>query len=77
MAGFARVTNVRAAQRGLTFRPLATTTADTLAWFQGLPEARRAKLRAGLTSEREVAALKVWSARKSSHTADDRPIENA
>ena len=62
-AGFARVSNARAVQAGLTFRPLATTAADTLAWFKGQPEARRAKLRAGLSAEREAAALQAWHGR--------------
>lgn len=61
-AGFARVSNARAVAAGLTFRPLATTAADTLAWFNTLPEERRTKLRAGLTVEREAAALAAWHA---------------
>ena len=44
-------------------RPLATTAADTLAWFDSLPAERRAKLRAGLGAERETALLKAWHAR--------------
>jgi 2'-hydroxyisoflavone reductase len=64
-AGFARVSNARAIAAGLTFRPLATTAADTLAWFNTLPDERRAKLRSGLTPEREAAALAAWHARKS------------
>ncbi|HUG11190.1 MAG TPA: hypothetical protein VMM36_09260 [Opitutaceae bacterium] len=61
-AGFARVSNARAIAAGLTFRPLATTATDTLAWFNTLPEERRAGLRAGLTAEREAAALAAWRA---------------
>ncbi|HEY5550424.1 MAG TPA: hypothetical protein VIK52_00945, partial [Opitutaceae bacterium] len=64
-AGFARVSNAHAIAAGLTFRPLATTTADTLVWFNTLPEERRSKLRAGLSAEREAAALAAWHARKS------------
>jgi len=63
MAGFARVSNARAVQAGLTFRPIATTAADTLAWFQAQPEARRSQLRAGLSAEREAAVLRAWLAR--------------
>ena len=62
-AGFARVSNARAVQAGLTFRPVGVTAADTLAWFNTLPEARRTKLRAGLSAERETAALKAWRER--------------
>ena len=62
-AGFSRTSNARAVKAGLTFRPLETTAADTLAWFNGLPAERRAKLRAGLSAEREAAVLKDWHAR--------------
>ena len=47
----------RAQAAGLTFRPLATTAADTLAWFRTLPAERQAKLGAGLTAERESELL--------------------
>jgi 2'-hydroxyisoflavone reductase len=47
---------------GLTFRPLAHTVRDTLAWFDTLPEPRRAAQRAGLTAERERAVLQAWHA---------------
>ncbi len=59
-AGFARVSIARAVAAGLTFRPLPTTVADTLAWFGSLPEDRRAKLRAGLSAGREAEVLKAW-----------------
>ena len=62
-AGFARVSNARALKAGLAFRPIATTARDTLAWFRGLPEARRSKLRAGITPEREAEVLAAWRAR--------------
>ncbi len=62
-AGFARVSVARALAAGLTFRPLATTAADTLEWSGTLPEERRAKLRAGISAEREAAVLKAWHAR--------------
>jgi 2'-hydroxyisoflavone reductase len=56
-AGFARRDISRAMALGLTYRPLATTTANTLAWFKTLPADRQAKLRAGLSPEREAAVL--------------------
>jgi 2'-hydroxyisoflavone reductase len=62
-AGFARASHTRAMAAGLTFRPLATTAADTLQWIRAQPEARRAKLRAGLSAEREAAVLAAWHAR--------------
>jgi len=36
---------------------LSQTAGDTLAWWQSLPEARRATLRAGLKAEREAELL--------------------
>jgi 2'-hydroxyisoflavone reductase len=50
----------RALSKGLTFRPLAETARDTLAWFKSLPQDRQAKLRAGLTPEREAEVLAAW-----------------
>lgn len=51
----------KAIAAGLRFRPVSQTTEDTLAWFRGLPGDRRAKLRAGLSREREAEVLKAWS----------------
>jgi 2'-hydroxyisoflavone reductase len=62
-AGFARIDISRALKAGLTFRPLATTVQDTLAWFAQQPAERRAQLRAGLNAERETALLKAWRTR--------------
>jgi 2'-hydroxyisoflavone reductase len=61
-AGFARRDIGRALAAGLTFRPLATTASDTLAWFRTLPAQRQEKLRAGLAAEREAALLAAWKA---------------
>jgi 2'-hydroxyisoflavone reductase len=63
-AGFARRSIARALAAGLTFRPLATTAADTLAWFRTLPAERQAKLHAGLTAEREAQLLAALRARR-------------
>lgn len=62
-AGYGQVSNTRAIAAGLTFRPLATTVADLLAWFHSLPAERQAKLNAGITREQEAALLKAWHAR--------------
>ncbi len=59
-AGFGKRSIRRALKAGLTFRPLATTSVDTLAWFRQQPDARQAKLKAGLTPDRENAALVAW-----------------
>ncbi|HEX7438331.1 MAG TPA: NAD-dependent epimerase/dehydratase family protein [Caldimonas sp.] len=60
--GFARRDIGRALRAGLTFRPLATTAADTLVWFRDQPAARQAKPRSGLTPEREAEVLAHWKA---------------
>ena len=62
-AGFGRTSIAKALQATLSFRPLATTTTDTLAWFEKLPRERQAKLRAGISAEREAELLKAWHAR--------------
>jgi 2'-hydroxyisoflavone reductase len=62
-AGFHRRSHARSLAAGLTFRPLPTTAADTLAWFQQQPADRQAKLRAGLTPEREADLLAKWKAK--------------
>jgi 2'-hydroxyisoflavone reductase len=62
-AGFHRRSIRKALAAGLTFRPLPTTAADTLAWFRDQPQARQAKLRAGLSSGREAELLAKWKAK--------------
>ena len=56
-AGFARRNIDHAHAAGLTYRPLPFTAADTLAWFKSQPPERQAKLKAGLTPEREAEVL--------------------
>ncbi len=62
--GLARTKIDRALAKGLTFRPLAETSRDTLAWFKSLPQERQSKLRAGLTPEREAGVLVTWKKQK-------------
>jgi 2'-hydroxyisoflavone reductase len=59
-SGLARTNITRALSKGLTFRSLADTARDTLAWFKSLPQDRQSKLRAGLTPEREAEVLAAW-----------------
>jgi 2'-hydroxyisoflavone reductase len=59
-AGFSKVSFKRALDRGLRFRPVAETVKDTLAWWKGLPEDRRASLKAGIKPEREAEVLAAW-----------------
>jgi 2'-hydroxyisoflavone reductase len=58
--GMSDVSIKRALEHGLTFRPLAETTRDTLAWFKAQPKERQEKMRAGLTKEREAEVLADW-----------------
>ena len=62
--GFSEVSVARAVGKGLTYRPLSTTSKDTLAWFKTLPPERQQKLRAGIAPEKEKAVLDAWKARK-------------
>jgi len=61
-AGFSRRSIDRALKAGLTFRPLATTAVDTLAWFRTQPAERQARPKTGLTPEREADVLARWKA---------------
>jgi 2'-hydroxyisoflavone reductase len=63
-AGFASRSIKRALDQGLTFRTLAATSADTLEWFKSQPAERQAKLKAGLTAEREAEVLALWKKSK-------------
>jgi 2'-hydroxyisoflavone reductase len=62
-AGFSTSSIERAKKAGLTFRPLATTAADTVAYWESLPADRRAQPRAGLDPDTEEAVLAAWHAR--------------
>jgi 2'-hydroxyisoflavone reductase len=68
MGGMSQVSVARAVAEGLTFRPIAATAADTLAWFRTLPAERQNALRAGLEAEREEQVLAAWHARPSRET---------
>ncbi len=63
-AGFGSRSNRKALEAGLTFRSLADTAATTLAFHESRPAERQAKLRAGLTPEREKEVLAAWKASK-------------
>ncbi len=52
--------NKRAVDVGLTFRPVAETVRDTLAWWATLPKERQATVRAGIKLAREQEVLKKW-----------------
>ena len=65
-AGMMSIRNEKAIAAGLTFRPLATTVRDTLAWWPTVPEARRANPKFAITPEKEATALAAWHARAAS-----------
>jgi 2'-hydroxyisoflavone reductase len=56
-AGSQLVSNARAVKKGLKFRSLETTIADTLAWANARPPDKNEKLRAGLSPEQEKELL--------------------
>jgi 2'-hydroxyisoflavone reductase len=64
----AHVSNAKAVAAGLTFRPLAVTALDALAWFDAAPAQARAQMvkGAGLDPERERAVLAAWHAAQKS-----------
>jgi 2'-hydroxyisoflavone reductase len=64
--GANRRRNQKATAAGLTFRPLAATVTDTMAWWKTLPAERQGKLRAGIAPEREAQVLEAWKAKKAS-----------
>lgn len=61
--GFAEISIKKALDKGLTFRPLGDTTQATLEWFHKQTAERQAKLRAGITAEREKEVLTAWHAK--------------
>ncbi len=65
-AGFTRRSNARALAKGLTFRPLAATARDTLAWNKSRPADEQKRQadggRAGLSTAREAEVLAAWDA---------------
>jgi 2'-hydroxyisoflavone reductase len=65
LLGFSDVSCAKAIAAGLTFRDLATTVRDTLAWDatredSDAPPARALQPRAGLAPEREMELLQAW-----------------
>jgi 2'-hydroxyisoflavone reductase len=63
-AGFGSRSIKKALDAGLTFRSLADTAANTLAFHASRPDERQSKLRAGLAPEREKEVLAAWKAKK-------------
>jgi 2'-hydroxyisoflavone reductase len=55
----------RALAQGMHHRPERETVRDLMAWWDTLPEARRAQPKAGPSPEKEAEVLAAWKARKS------------
>jgi 2'-hydroxyisoflavone reductase len=69
--GFSRISNAKARSVGLTFRPLADTVRDTLAWSRTRPADHR--WGAGLAPDNEQRVLAAWKAsRQGSATRPER-----
>jgi 2'-hydroxyisoflavone reductase len=60
--GFARFDLTREVAAGLTFRPLAETARDTLAFHHSRPPERQRQLRSGVSAEKEAEVLRAWHA---------------
>jgi 2'-hydroxyisoflavone reductase len=58
--GFARFDISPELALGITFRPLAVTTRDTLDYFHKQPLERQEVLKAGLAAQREIEVLAEW-----------------
>jgi 2'-hydroxyisoflavone reductase len=63
--GSQRIDVSRAVSSGLTYRPMAVTAMDTLAWWHSdaVSDDRRANPRFVLTPEREREILEAWERR--------------
>lgn len=74
-AGFLRRNNDRAVKAGLTFRPLAVTAAETLAWHKTRTEAERKATAegtiSGLAAAKEAEVLAAWRARPKGGSDND------
>jgi len=62
--GFSQINTQKAISKGLTFRSIGDTTKATLEWFHKQSAERQAKLKAGLTAEREATVLAAWHAQQ-------------
>ena len=69
-AGGGLVKNTRAVAKGLTFRPIKATAKDTLDWWKKQPKERTARLKSGLSEEREAAVLAAW------HEAQSKEVQS-
>ena len=59
-AGALTWSSEKALAAGLKIRPIDETVKDTLEWFKSLPAERQAKLRVGMSAEKEAKVLAAW-----------------
>lgn len=62
-SGMMSISNARSDAAGLSFRPLAATLRDTLAWWPTVPTARREHPHFTITPDQEMRALADWAKR--------------
>jgi 2'-hydroxyisoflavone reductase len=62
--GLASVSNAKAINAGLTFRPLAQTTLDTMAWMDGLSPEQMKPIEDFFAAGTEQALLDEWKAQQ-------------
>lgn len=62
-AGELEFSSERAVRAGMQSRPVRETARDLLTWWDTLPEERTAKLRAGVSAEKEAEVIAAWKAR--------------
>ena len=62
--GSQSIDNARAKAAGLTFRPVAVTAMDTLAWFDTLSDEERAAPPMAILPGKEAEVLAAWKARR-------------
>jgi 2'-hydroxyisoflavone reductase len=60
VAGINTVNCSKAIAAGMRSRPLADTVRDLYAWWDGQPDERRARVRAGMPREQETKSLAAW-----------------
>lgn len=65
-AGVWKVNAGLAASKGLKARPLSESIKDTWAWWSELPDERTAKLKTGISPERQSEILAAWHEAESS-----------
>jgi 2'-hydroxyisoflavone reductase len=75
LAGINVVSAAKAIAAGFKTRSLADTAAATLAYWNALPEARRARLKSGMSREAEAKALAAFRAEPSPAASSAPPAE--